>query len=184
MPWKDLIDSSNNLELSDWDWKIFLAIMAIYLIVLTELLYRHITKPIDTMKSDSWNVCIIKTWWFEDNCISFWPITHFLLYFTIALALPVKYYKYFVVAGIVWELAEFIGGKCLSKEKRETQRNYSGNKQYDQWLAGRWGDLVANMLGMFTGWALKVGAVKGYQKIKTPVNSPASVEVSSDNPAD
>lgn len=173
---------SYDWEWETWDWRIFIAIIALYLIYFARLMWLCITEPMSRAENDEWNKCIIKTWWFEDNCISFWPITHFLLYLGLGLVLPVKYYKYFVVAGILWEILEYTGGKCLPAEKRDYHRNTTEEYQYDDWVTGKFGDLVANMAGLFLGFGLKTIAVKTYNSVaETPAvkTAPSLSEIES-----
>lgn len=160
-----------DMEWGAWDWKVFLGILAIYLLILACIIYDAATGSFDKVETDTWNKCVIKTWWFGDDCISMWPISHFLLYLAIGLVLPEKYYKYFIVAGVLWEIGEYIGGECLPKDKREFNRNVDGNRQYKQWLTGKFGDIVANLLGLSLGFALKIGFDKGYSVIKTKGSS-------------
>jgi hypothetical protein len=154
-------------EWNNWDWRIFLAAFALYVIAYLKIVYCMVATPKDTIENDTWNKCVIKTWWFEDTCISSWPIIHFLQYLFIGLVLPVKWYKYFIVLGVIWELAEYIGGKCVSQDKQAFDRNPDGERQYAQWLQGKYGDLVANMLGLSLGFVLKLSLDKGSTFIKT-----------------
>ena len=89
--------------------------------------------------------------------IARWRISHFLLYFVLALMTP-KLWYWLLLAGLVWEVIECQLGKVQfrsmqkkskSKSKKEKKTDY-GKK----WMAGTSADVVFNVGGLLVGYGI------------------------------
>ena len=89
-----------------------------------------------------------------DYC-SGWALLHFLLYLIIGLLWPANW-ELWLLIGILWEILEWAYGKYSAKNNPDQKINarvdQDGNVTYREgWWAGNGKDLVANVLGLFTG---------------------------------
>lgn len=78
---------------------------------------------------------------------SWWPISHFILYFIIGLFCR-KHWWLILLIGILWELFEYLVGKIIYPF--HTKIGY--NSQYSQkWLTYNKWDVLFNILGYILG---------------------------------
>jgi len=127
-------------------YKIFLFIVIVICIywVVLRLAYGD-----DVINNDFMNKMVFSLPGFE-NCCSWWPISHFILFFIIGLLFP---YCGLVAmtGGIIWELIE-VFLSTLQRAPRQGIRTKGGNVQYSQnWWAGSFKDIIANFAGYYTG---------------------------------
>lgn len=86
-----------------------------------------------------------------DGCCSFWPISHFILYFILGLLFP-DCFVILMLMGVAWEGFEVFADKYFERRK---YKNEAGNIQYsDGWWGGSTVDLMMNFLGFVCGWFL------------------------------
>lgn len=84
-----------------------------------------------------------------ENCCSWWPISHFILFSLIGFFFPNCAFIA-IVGGILWELLEmFISS--LMKQNRQAIRIDTGIEYSENWFAGSTKDIILNIFGFYTG---------------------------------
>lgn len=86
------------------------------------------------------------------GCCSWWPVTHFVLFFIIGWFYP----DCGVVAmtgGILWELVEAILGSLTPPDKVNGSTN---NFEYTKWWGMSFKDIIANALGFYSAKLLRM----------------------------
>jgi len=88
----------------------------------------------------------------EYKCLSWWPISHFIMYVVLGAVAP-EYWLLWFCIGIGWELLEWGGGKMLSAAGRDNLiRSRDNQTQYgDNWVAGSVTDVIFNGVGLGIG---------------------------------
>ena len=88
----------------------------------------------------------------EYENISWWPISHFIMYVVLGIIAP-EYWLLWFCIGIGWELLEWGGGKILSASGRDNLvRSRDSRTQYgDNWVAGSITDVICNGAGLGLG---------------------------------
>lgn len=119
-------------------------------VILCILLYGLILKMVfglDFSSKDFMNYNVIHVPYYGE--MSFWPITHFVLFMILGILFPCCD-VIVIVAGIVWEIIEELFGKYYEKNIAKID---TSNKdiQYPVWWGGRVSDIVCNILGFYTG---------------------------------
>jgi hypothetical protein len=114
---------------------------------------------------------------FLENCCSWWPISHLILFFFLGYFFP-ECWLYLIAFGVLWEIFEAV---MFHLTKRPTQvtvgpgRNveYTGN-----WWAGSFKDVLMNTLGVLGGLLLRrlVEAALGESRGACGEVSPGGVE--------
>lgn len=84
------------------------------------------------------------------GCISWWPISHFILYFIFGLLFP-DCILLAMSVGIIWEIYESAYGWYYKNYIGEQKVMSNGSIQYEEWWGGRVSDIVFNLLGFLTG---------------------------------
>ncbi len=101
-----------------------------------------------------------------ENCCSWWPISHFLLFFILGVLFP-HCDVLIIGAGIIWELLEMLMSYFFNRQrqpiKSESNVEYSGN-----WWAGSFKDIVFNIAGFYLGkwYRLTWGQIAEHLKSK------------------
>lgn len=86
-----------------------------------------------------------------ENCCSWWPLSHFFLFFFLGMLYP-KCDIPILTAGIIWELFEVVMGAATAKERQPIRDEIKNNVEYsDNWWAGSMKDIVMNFAGFYTG---------------------------------
>lgn len=88
---------------------------------------------------------------FSNKPLSFWPISHFLLFFVLGLLFP--HCDVLIISiGVLWEVFEVFMGKVLPNPR---SHNATGeNTQYGgNWWGGSIQDIVMDVAGFYTGKA-------------------------------
>jgi len=102
---------------------------------------------------DFMNVMVVRVPFLE-NCCSWWPISHFILFFIIAYIFPECWWQ-LIVLGVLWECVEVVLSVALEK-KRQGARETNGNVEYsNNWWAGSFKDILMNSLGVLSGVLLR-----------------------------
>lgn len=101
-----------------------------------------------------------------ENCCSWWPISHFLLYAILGFFFPQCFFLLFLI-GIGYELLEMILAKIFGSERQPLAE--ADHVEYSQnWWSGSLKDILFNVLGLVTGVALAYAYTWGIsEKIKT-----------------
>jgi hypothetical protein len=103
----------------------------------------------DATLVDPLNKIIVDVPVFE-NCCSWWPISHFMLFFAIGIIFP-DCDLIAMVAGILWELFEVVAHRIASFQ-RQPVKYQAGKVEYSQsWWAGSMKDIAFNFLGFYSG---------------------------------
>lgn len=88
---------------------------------------------------------------FLEQCCSWWPISHFILFFIIGLLFPGCDY-FAILAGIGWELVEVGMYHALNKDRQGVRNLNSNFVEYSEsWWAGSFKDIFMNIIGFYTG---------------------------------
>ena len=101
-----------------------------------------------TKSSDFLNKKIINIELFNKPCCSWWPVSHFILYFILGFLYP-GYQFEFIIIGIGWELFEHLTSP-ISKLMRTNNENVK-NIEYTSWISGSFNDIIFNIAGLYTG---------------------------------
>ncbi len=85
-----------------------------------------------------------------ENCCSWWPISHFFLFFILGVLFP-DCDVIIIVGGVLWEFFEmswatFEGSKFQAIETKGKKVEYS-----ERWWAGSIKDILFNIVGFYTG---------------------------------
>jgi hypothetical protein len=91
----------------------------------------------------------------QDDCCSWWPMTHFVLFFIIGTLVPDKGIIPIYIMGILWEVFENIVGRSTNMPKNVIRSN---NKlQYNYlWWSGSLKDVWFNGVGLCMGYVFKL----------------------------
>lgn len=86
------------------------------------------------------------------GCCSWWPVSHFILFFIIGLLYP----NCGVVAmsgAVAWEVFETIMGSITPKDKVSATTN---SIEYTQWWGGQLRDIAFDAAGFFSGKLIRM----------------------------
>jgi hypothetical protein len=84
-----------------------------------------------------------------ENCCSWWPISHFILFFIIGLLFP-DCGCIAIISGILWELFE-VGAHAVIGRERQYVRGETGVEYSQSWWAGSMKDILFNIVGFYSG---------------------------------
>ncbi|MBL4898190.1 MAG: hypothetical protein JKX76_00955 [Colwellia sp.] len=144
-----------------FDWKKFLIVIVVYTVSIVVLAGFDSKIMKGEKGKDTWNKCVFNVQIMGDNCISWWPISHFIMFFLIGAIFPSDWLVYWFIGGIYWELLETMAGKMLYvKSARES----CDNCQYKKWLDGAFTDILFNGTGLLVGWGMRELVLKGMNK--------------------
>lgn len=113
--------------------------------VIVNVFYRTEIMKVDPLNKKLFSVGPIT--------VSWWPISHFILYTILGFLFP-KCWLLIMVLGILWEIFEFITGLVL--HKRRYVYTTKGVQYNDKWWAPNVFDPLFNALGFLTGYGLHV----------------------------
>lgn len=91
------------------------------------------------------------------DCCSGWLLSHFVLFFILGFFFP-DCIVLLIIAGVLWEIVEFIIGIILKKRSNGEQQYTitECNVQYkDVYITGNILDIIADVSGIFIGLALR-----------------------------
>jgi hypothetical protein len=93
---------------------------------------------------------------FGDSCCSFWPISHFILFFILGAIWP-GCHILLLLSGILWEIMEEIGGRTgdLFYKRIHKGKNKFKNLEYTRWWSASFKDIVFNIIGLYLGVGLR-----------------------------
>lgn len=124
--------------------------IAVALIVAKYVWLRHTCEG-DIAFCDAGNRKVIDVPWLE-NCCSWWPISHFILFFFLGLLFP-HHDVPILLAGILWEGIESLVSVITSSQRQPTLSD--GKVEYAQnWWAGSLKDILFDFAGFYTGKSL------------------------------
>lgn len=139
-------------------YKVFLFLV---LIICAYWLVLRIAYGDSVVDNDPMNKIVFKVPFLE-NCCSWWPISHFVVFFIIGVLFP-NCGLVAMTGGIIWELIE-VFLSALQSKPRQGVRTSKGDVQYSQnWWAGSIKDVFANFAGFYLGKLV----VTVYRKIKS-----------------
>lgn len=140
-------------------WKIFTVIVFMIIIYWFILLRVHGTEH-NAVNGDFMNHIVFETSFLE-NCCSWWPISHFILFTVIGFLFP-DCDLMAILAGIGWELAEVGVYYTIGEQRQGVRRPGSSKIQYSgSWWNGSYKDIFMNIAGFYTGKALSIACGKG-----------------------
>lgn len=82
--------------------------------------------------------------------VSWWPLSHFILYFIFGLIFP-DCFIIAMVTGVIWEIYEVAYGLYYKNYIMKTKTDENGNIQYQEWWGGRISDIFFNLAGFLCG---------------------------------
>lgn len=132
-------------------YKIFFLIFIIisFYFIILKLFYKSNQEKI---QNDMLNVKVIDVPFLE-NCCSWWPISHFILFFVFGILFP-QCGVLVISIGIGWEIFESILSYLTNSPERQVMREstLSNDYEYSQnWWAGSFKDIIMNIFGYLTG---------------------------------
>lgn len=132
--------------------------IAIAVVIGIYWLYLRNTYGNQMVYGDFMNQKVIDIPFFE-NCCSWWPISHFVLFLILGFLFP-NCVLLIITLGIVWELIEVMMGKLVVGDKWQRQPlRQGGNVEYTQdWWAGSAKDILFNIAGFGVGFLLAKAA--------------------------
>lgn len=103
----------------------------------------------DFMNKKVINVCQL------ENCCSWWPISHFILFFILGFLFP-HCWAPLIALGILWEIIEVIMGKMVVGDgwKRQATRDGENIEYSSNWWQGSFKDIFMDIAGFTVGFAL------------------------------
>lgn len=84
-----------------------------------------------------------------ENCCSWWPISHFILFFIIGVLFPECDVEA-ITCGVLWELFEVGAHYAIGKE-RQYVRKQDAIEYSQSWWAGSFKDIFFNIAGFYLG---------------------------------
>lgn len=93
---------------------------------------------------------------FLENCCSWWPISHFILFTVVGFLFP-ECDVMAILAGIGWELAEVGVYYTIGQQRQGVRRYGSGKVEYSgSWVQGSYKDIFMNIAGFYVGKAASI----------------------------
>lgn len=139
-------------------YRIFLFIV---LLICSYWIFLRLMYHDEVVDNDPLNKLVFKAPFLE-NCCSWWPISHFVLFFIIGLLYPNCGFVA-MTGGILWELIEVIMSG-LTRQPRQSIRHDSGAVEYSSnWWAGSFKDIFMNFAGFYSAKLITYV----YRKVKT-----------------
>ena len=129
---------------------VFLIIVVIILFIYgSYLVLTYGTKNITT--NDFMNKTVFTM--SSGDPISWWPISHFILFLILAFLFP-GCWLLLLVAGIFWEGFEAVLGRIMSRPYHHVTRT-GADIQYKQWMQGSCMDILMDSGGIIVGLLLR-----------------------------
>jgi hypothetical protein len=127
--------------------------LVIALIFLQWFYLKSTVPPEQIVYADPMNEKVIDVPFLE-NCCSWWPISHFILFLVLGYFFP-DCWVYLVIAGITWELLEMVMSHLTGHQRQavkvsDARVEYSGN-----WWAGSFKDVFMDVAGLIVGILLR-----------------------------
>lgn len=123
-------------------------LLIIVLIILLWAIYLSTRHGEDMAQNDPLNKKIIDIPIFE-NCCSWWPISHFIIFFVVGILFP-NSDLIAIPAGILWEIIEMVIADFFGRQRQGMVDNdkieYSEN-----WWSGSFKDIVFDIVGFYLG---------------------------------
>lgn len=137
-------------------WKIFIFIVFMIILYWFILLSIHKTEK-NAVKADFMNQIVFDAdgynMSFLENCCSWWPISHFILFTVVGFLFP-ECDLMAILAGIGWELAEVGVYHTIGQHRQGVRRYGTGKVEYSQsWWMGSYKDIFMNIAGFYVGKA-------------------------------
>lgn len=134
--------------------------VSIMILVSIIIIIYHILIIRNDVSSDNLNQ---KIFTIGNDCCSYWPITHFILYLILGTISKIENYFYIIVLSIIWEYTEELFG--ILNNPKYINIPYLFNKnikdpdiskyEYKQFWEGSKKDIIFNILGLFVGYFIK-----------------------------
>lgn len=127
----------------------FKILLIIFMVIIFYFFFlRSSFEEKEIVKNDIFNRKIFDIPWLE-NCCSFWPVSHFILFFILGLLFP-NCDVPLISLGILWEGFEMFWASVQGSERQWVMEN--GNIEYSgNWWAGSAKDILFNIAGFYTG---------------------------------
>lgn len=134
-----------------WDrcsgaYAVLLTLVALILLYSLYLFTVYGTE--EAVYHDWMNAKVFNLPWLE-NCCSWWPISHLILFFILGFLFP-SCDALVITAGILWELVEMVISKMFHRP-RQALRISEGIEYSSNWWAGSFKDIIFNIVGFYLG---------------------------------
>lgn len=134
-------------------WKIFALVVGWILIYWIFLLAYGDGTEKGAVNADILNKIVFKAPFLE-NCCSWWPISHFILFSIIGFLFP-DCDLMAITAGIGWELVEVGVYHAMGAQRQGVRTSGSQNVEYSgSWMQGSFKDIFMNTAGFYFGKTL------------------------------
>lgn len=134
---------------------VFIILVLVALLVIAYWIFLMLTyRTVRIVKYDFLNYEVMHTSFMRP--LSFWPITHFVLFFILGFLFP-SCYVLVLSLGVVWEIIEVIFSKVFRtpyQTVRAEATNYS-LEYHDNYWAGSFRDIIMNFAGFGLGYAFR-----------------------------
>lgn len=115
----------------------------IYFLFLTHVIGNPISN-------DPFNRLVFQQKIFNESCCSWWPISHFILFFILGYLYP-QCAVTILSMGIIWEGIE-ISASYFQRQQYQAIKTETGDVEYTgNWWAGGIKDILFNTAGFYTG---------------------------------
>jgi len=142
----DICTQGRLCSLKSCKWAFAILLLAALLIVI-HFVHMKLTKK-DVIKDDFMNQGVFTV---NGNTWSWWPISHFILYFILGFFFP-QCFLLLMVIGVAFEMLEtFVG--YLTRKKNDSGAKAAGVEYSENWWAGSVRDIFVNALGFIAGAA-------------------------------
>ena len=107
--------------------------------------------------------CLYKITGDREGKISWWPVSHFIMYFILGIVAP-RYWMLWFTLGTIWELIEYLVGYIISEiqddnddnnddnnEDNEDNDNNDDTQYVERWVSGSINDIIFNLIGLIVG---------------------------------
>jgi hypothetical protein len=150
--WKYVDPKSEKCKLPYCD-KCFGAYLISIVIAIWIIIYFFIIRGIYGVRrmthNDIMNQKIFDMRIMGENCCSWWPISHFILFMILGILFP-DCDVVIISAGVLWELFE-VTWSTLEGSQREELRSKEKIEYSKNWWAGSFKDILFNIAGFYTG---------------------------------
>lgn len=111
---------------------------------------------------------------YSDKClgkVSWWPVTHFVLYFILGLLFP-DCDLIIIIVSFLWEaFEEFLGRFLYDNDIKMPFQDGTYEVQYKRWWRGSWFDILYNLSGYYSakalvklfGWDIKIPGINTFE---------------------
>ena len=133
------------------------AYAVLFIVVVSIAVYwvflRMIYSSLDVQRNDILNKKLFDFPMLE-NCCSYWPITHLLLFAILGFAFPTCWLE-LLLLGVLWEVFESVLAYLAGKQRQYVVSNNDNIEYSKSWWSGSMKDIIMNIIGFALGWSIR-----------------------------